>query len=378
MDLNLEYKLVIRVFNLFKEDEYVVSITKLTSGNINLSFLLHTNLDGIRTSYILQKISSSFNKIYHKINHNYLTLGQHISCKVNKDPDFKANSIWRFPNLIRRNNSPDFYIEYEGCFWRLISFIDNSLCYQSVTSKTLAYEFGYGLSTFHHLSHDIPLSLLQTPFPDFHNTNIYLSDFQNLLHSKFKCRDSDELSHFLEFVTSKLNHITILDKSRDLNTLSIFPVHSDPKISNFLIDKKLMKVSSLVDLDTFQPGLLAYDLADLCRSCCNIQGEDTLDLINVSFDLPLFESIISGYFSLSHCYFSKDDYEYLPLLIRQITFELGLRFLSDHIRGDLYFSVSYQGQNLRRAGVQFSLVTSIEKQMGLIFDIVKSVRRLNF
>ena len=40
--------------------------------------------------------------------------------------------------------------------------------------------------------------------------------------------------------------------------------------------------------------------------------------------------------------------------------ELGIRFLADHLAGDVYFKVRYPGHNLRRALVQFKLAESIE------------------
>jgi hypothetical protein len=45
-----------------------------------------------------------------------------------------------------------------------------------------------------------------------------------------------------------------------------------------------------------------------------------------------------------------------------ITFETGMRFLTDHLNGDTYFRIHRPGQNLDRCRTQFKLVESIEKQ----------------
>jgi hypothetical protein len=45
-----------------------------------------------------------------------------------------------------------------------------------------------------------------------------------------------------------------------------------------------------------------------------------------------------------------------------LPFELGTRFLTDHLKGDLYFKVSRRGENLERASRQFDLVRDIERQ----------------
>jgi hypothetical protein len=45
-----------------------------------------------------------------------------------------------------------------------------------------------------------------------------------------------------------------------------------------------------------------------------------------------------------------------------ITFEIGIRFLTDFLSGDNYFRIHRPGHNLDRSRTQFKLVESIEKQ----------------
>ena len=85
------------------------------------------------------------------------------------------------------------------------------------------------------------------------------------------------------------------------------------------------------------------------------------------------ESILSGYLSVARCFLSDWDLHYLPDCIRLIPFELGLRFLTDHLEGDVYFRCEQPGHNLRRAAVQFRLTESIEAQMPAIRTLVHSL-----
>jgi hypothetical protein len=69
--------------------------------------------------------------------------------------------------------------------------------------------------------------------------------------------------------------------------------------------------------------------------------------------------------------FSHDDRAYIFDAVLLITFELGLRFFTDHLRGDTYFRVRQAGENLDRALVQFALVDRIleqEKQLRAVFS----------
>jgi hypothetical protein len=53
---------------------------------------------------------------------------------------------------------------------------------------------------------------------------------------------------------------------------------------------------------------------------------------------------------------------------------LGLRFLTDHLAGNIYFKVNRPGHNLQRAQVQFKLVESIEQQEKSLRAIVERLR----
>jgi hypothetical protein len=53
----------------------------------------------------------------------------------------------------------------------------------------------------------------------------------------------------------------------------------------------------------------------------------------------------------------------LPLSAKLITLEIGMRFLTDYLMGDVYFKTKRPNQNLDRCRTQFKLVESMEAQM---------------
>ena len=52
----------------------------------------------------------------------------------------------------------------------------------------------------------------------------------------------------------------------------------------------------------------------------------------------------------------------LPLGVWMMTYECGIRFLADHLNGDVYFHVAYPGHNLVRARNQFALLADMERK----------------
>jgi hypothetical protein len=55
-----------------------------------------------------------------------------------------------------------------------------------------------------------------------------------------------------------------------------------------------------------------------------------------------------------------------------MTFECGIRFLTDYLQGDVYFKIHRENQNLDRCHTQFALVKSIEDQDSALQKLVAS------
>ena len=142
-----------------------------------------------------------------------------------------------------------------------------------------------------------------------------------------------------------------------------------------MIDEASCQAIGLIDLDTVKPGLVHYDIGDCVRSCCNPAGEETLCLDDVSFDMELCEAILTGYLSVAGGFLSDRDLHYLPHCIRLIPLELGLRFLTDHLEGDVYFRCDRPGHNLQRALVQFQLTEAVEQQFNALELLVARLKQ---
>ena len=54
-----------------------------------------------------------------------------------------------------------------------------------------------------------------------------------------------------------------------------------------------------------------------------------------------------------------------------MTYECGMRFLTDYLQNDVYFKTSREEHNLDRARTQFKLVYDMEQKWKQMHDIVK-------
>ena len=165
----------------------------------------------------------------------------------------------------------------------------------------------------------------------------------------------------------------MLEDAKGSGQLQLRPIHGDPKVNNVLIDAASGAAIGLVDLDTVKPGLIHYYIGDCLRSACNPAGEEAADWRAVRFDTGFCAALLEGYAVAARPMLTADDVAFLYDAIRLLAFELGVRFLTDHLAGDVYFKIRQPGQNLQRALVQFALAASIEAQEAEIRAIVAAV-----
>ena len=64
----------------------------------------------------------------------------------------------------------------------------------------------------------------------------------------------------------------------------------------------------------------------------------------------------------------------LAFSAKLMTFECGMRFLTDYLNGDTYFRTAYPEHNLVRARNQFALVKDMEDKMDEMEEIIKSIK----
>ena len=115
-------------------------------------------------------------------------------------------------------------------------------------------------------------------------------------------------------------------------------IHGDVKAANLLMRDG--RVIAAIDTDSFMNGPRILDIADCMRSMC--MNEDGADEERCSILMDAYTS--AGFVSLS-----KEERDAVPQALSRICFELGLRYYTDHLRGNIYFSQDHPGQNLRKA-----------------------------
>ncbi len=347
----------------------VTSVNSFGSGNINDTFLVNVN-GGQFQRFVLQRINTQVFRQPDLVMQNMRIFSEHVQSNIAQG--FHPDRRWEVPHVLCARDGSNSYIEDE-LFWRSISFIEGSQTFDTVQSLEHAGEAGFGLGLFHRSVADLCTDKLADTLPGFHITPSYLQEFLVAQETKILPK-SPEVTHCLKFITDRQVWATVLEDAKAAGELPLRTIHGDPKINNFLIDNTTSHCISLIDLDTVKPGLVHYDLGDCLRSGCNPLGEETADWQAVHFEPELGQAMLQGYLESANAFLIDRDYNYIYDCMRLLAFELGIRFFTDYLNGNIYFKTQYPEHNLARALVQFRLAESIESQENTINKIIQDVR----
>jgi hypothetical protein len=147
--------------------------------------------------------------------------------------------------------------------------------------------------------------------------------------------------------------------------------HNDTKINNIMFDTHTGKGICVIDLDTVMPGIPLYDFGDAIRYSANPAAEDEQDLSKVGLDLGMFDRFSRGYLAEVLGFLTPVEIQHLSVSARLMALEGGMRFLTDHISGDVYFKTHRKNHNLDRCRTQFALVADMEKKEEKMNAIVR-------
>jgi Ser/Thr protein kinase RdoA (MazF antagonist) len=335
------------------------------SGHIHGTWLIQTT-DNNHKGYILQKINNKVFPPVEEMMDNIQLVTTHIK-KKNRDGGMQVLEI------INTVDGKNHLTDHNGNYWRLYRRICPGYSYDTVPNKKVACEAGKAFGQFIADLRDLPSGLIFPVIPGFHSIEMRYENFRKAVDSDLKGR-VEEVRKEIDFANSQIDKMRVIPRLEKEGKLPVRITHNDTKLNNVLFDENDNAVC-VIDLDTVMPGLSLYDFGDTIRTAANTGEEDEADLGKIEFSLPVFRSFTEGFLEKTISFLSPEETELLPLASQYMTYIMGIRFLTDYIEGDQYYSTHYEKQNLRRCRAQFRLMECmIEKYREsneIIEDLVK-------
>lgn len=252
--------------------------------------------------------------------------------------------------------------EHGGC-WRCFDFIEGSRSIERVAGAGEAFAAAFAFGDFAKRLAPAGLELTEL-IPGFHDTPARLAQLEGAARLDPRARRAAVAPEWRQ--VEKLAPVaSALGRALSRGQIPLRIAHNDAKLGNVLFDAESEEALCIVDLDTAMPGTPLFDFGDLVRTASCPAPEDSSDLDTVKMDPERYCALREGFLAGASDTLGEREIALMPLAGVLITFETGIRFLTDYLNGDVYFRVHHAEQNLHRARCQLALAADIAHRLGV-------------
>jgi len=315
-------------------------VLRIEEGLINHSYRV---TDDAGEFFLMQRVNTTVFSHPQVIQQHMQTV-----CDALKDHQYPYQTL----RSVQNSEGNTIYTDAAGNCWRMMNWIPEALTYQSVHDASAARNAATVLAHFHKATAKIDPDALSETIPGFTALRRRRDTLEACATQIADARAEDLLGEIRKLYPVMDTFLAVYEAAPKQ------VIHGDPKISNFLFDKTGNPLA-LIDWDTIMPGPVWYDLGDMVRSFTNAGREDDA-VHNDLFNTRIFDAIHTGYSSV------------LPALDKNIllragmvvTLVQGMRFLTDHLQGNIYYRVDHPVHNLIRAENQVMLARAMSRRTG--------------
>lgn len=346
------------IIRFYFPQRLVSEISPFGNGHINNTYLVR--LHGEKPAFILQRINTQAFPDPLGIAETHVKLEEAV---------FKTKEQLTIARLIRTADGKKIHIDEEGNYWRLTTYIPDSYSLEMNVDKHHAFEAGNAFGWFARSCHKLDPADFKEPIKDFHCLNFRVKQLELAVRNDIADR-LKEVENLVLFYLEYGKNFLDIESLINSGQIPLRIVHNDTKTNNLLFRDN--KAVAVIDLDTVGPGILFYDYGDALRTCANIAKEDEEDLNKVGFNIETFEAFTHGYMRQVRSIVNSKEEELFYKAPFLMTYIMGIRFLTDYLKGDIYYKISYGQHNLTRSMVQKTLIDHMENKKPMIIRMIRN------
>ena len=354
----LSEKDLLQTLTHFAIDSTPISCKPFGNGHINKTFEVWTEKGG---HYILQQVNDNVFKDIEMLMKN-----------INYVSSYLISRGFESLQLVKTKKDELYHKEYNH-FFRVYIFSPDTIFFEKADPDSpLITESSEAYGDLHNNLAGIDASKLGEVIPDFHNTEKRYEKFKEAIEINYQNRVKN-CENDIKDIKSFEKYFSVINEGLRKKEINLTVTHNDPKINNVLFDKNTLKFRCVVDLDTVMPGTILYDFGDALRSLFTGDNECSKEAEKVKVDFLMYENYLTGYAKKMKNTLTEKEKELLPFSIFLMAIELAIRFLDDYLRGDVYFRVYNEDDNLTRSRTQLHLSKDIFNNMEKLKQITQKI-----
>jgi aminoglycoside phosphotransferase (APT) family kinase protein len=343
----------------------VVDVAALGGGHIHDSFLLTTRGEAERR-WVLQRVNRRIFPDPVRLAETVarVTAHQHRVLERAGGPDAHRRAL----TLVHARDGRPSHVDDAGEHWRMFRHVDGARSHHRVATPALAAQVAAVAARFLTEMDDLPGPPPTDAIPGFRDFPARRRAFHDVLAADGHGRAA-ACGPEVDAIEAHSGVVEELEAARVAGRLPERVVHNDAKADNVLVDGRTGEGLCIVDLDTVASGTVLFDVGDLVRSATTTVGEDDPGA-PAAVRADLLEAVVSAYLGGAGLLLTDDEIDLLSLAGPLMTYEAALRFLTDHLAGDVYFRLARPDQNLDRARAQLRLLDALVAAREQTADLV--------
>ncbi len=353
----------------FVDPERIAAVEALPCGHIHASFRVRVAAGSGPGDLLLQRVNTRVFRDPEAVTENILRVTRHLRARLAQcgADDLDRRVLTPVPT----RDGAWLHRTRDGSCWRAYRFVADACPrrppIRHETARQAARQFGL----FQRLLLDLPDPPLKVTIEHFHETPWYLMRLRDAARRDPCGRvagvraELEAIEQHGELATRFARHVEAGLRRR--------VAHNDAKLANVLFDARDGSALCVVDLDTVMTTFGPLDFGDLVRSMGCDAPEDERDLSIVCVTAGRFEAIAAGFIEGLGGTLDAAERDALVDAAITVTYEQAVRFLCDHVEGDVYYRVARPGHNLDRARNQLALLAGLLEAESLLRETVARV-----
>lgn len=348
----------------------VSDVSRYGSGHINDTYLVSLrNAYGKESRVILQRMNKKVFPNPVQVMENIMGVTSFLRKKIvvkGGNPDRETL------NVVTTREGKPYFVDSAGEYWRCYKFIEDATSYDLVEKPEDFYESAVAFGNFQKMLSDYPAASLHETIKGFHDTKARFEVFKRAVEEDV-CGRAGSVKEEIDFYLAHEELANVFGDLLEKGEIPLRVTHNDTKLNNVMLDNETRKAICVIDLDTVMPGLAMNDFGDSIRFGASTALEDEKDLSKVWCDMELFKMYAKGFIEGCAGRLTEKEIALLPMGAKVMTFECGMRFLTDYLQGDTYFKIHRPQQNLDRTRTHIKLVQDMENKWDVMNEIIAAI-----
>jgi N-acetylhexosamine 1-kinase len=268
------------------------------------------------------------------------------------------------PDHLRTSDGRLHHIDAQGAAWRVARFAEGTHSIERVTDEGVARASAALFGSYDRVLATANVGPFRATISQFHDLGYRRAQLETAIAHDLVGRVASCAG---EIAKARASLVLLRGELDALGRLPLRPTHGDAKIGNLRFDDRTGQPVMVLDLDTTMAAPVLVDLGELLRTG-TVDGPEDSRSVDDRADERRVEAVVDGFLDGLGDSLVPVERESLPLAGTRMALFNAVRFLADHLAGDIYYAIAHPRQNIERARRQLWISDELRRVGGIVAE----------